>query len=173
MQSHHTLQQVLELWGDVVPFLSDNTDVARKSREKLLQLVHKQSDKLLVELAVNYDVGEPIVKATYTLEGDSPLALKCYEVLSGVKAAVQVRHWPNTTAIAKKIATQQYSKEDWMKYASNCVKPGLGYFTAKFDGDLLPLVDAFKSARLFDPTKVSDMKPNPAAVDIPCNHSSF
>lgn len=90
MQSHHTLQQVLELWGDVVPFLSDNTDVARKSREKLLQLVHKQSDKLLIELAVNYDVGEPIVKATYTLEGDSPLALKCYEVLSGVKAAVQV-----------------------------------------------------------------------------------
>lgn len=60
-----------------------------------------------------------------------------------------------------------------MKYASNCVKPGLGYFTAKFDGDLLPLVDAFKSARLFDPTKVSNMKPNPAAVDIPCNHSSF
>ena len=78
------------MWGDVVPFLSDNTDVAPKSREKLLQLVHKQSDKLLIELAVNYDVSEPIIKATYTLEGDGPLALKCYEVLSGVKAVVQV-----------------------------------------------------------------------------------
>ena len=146
-------------------YVSDNTDVAPKSQEKLLQLVHKQSDKLLVELAVNYDVGEPIVKATYTLEGDGPLALKWHEVLSVVKAAVQVQHWSNTTAIAKKIATQQHSKEDWMKYASNCVKPGLDYFTAKFDGDLLPLVDAFKSACLFDPTKVSDMKPNAAAVD--------
>ena len=44
---------------------------------------------------------------------------------------------------------------------------------SRFDGDLLPLVDAFKSAHLFDPTKVCDMKPNPAAVDIPCDHSSF
>ena len=60
-----------------------------------------------------------------------------------------------------------------MKCASKCVKPGLDYFTVKFDGDLLPLVDAFKSAHLFDPTKACDMKPNPAAVDIPCDHSSF
>ena len=158
-------KQVLELWGDVVPFLSNNKDVAPKSREKLLQLVDMRSDKLQIELAVNYDVGEPFVKATYTLEGDGPLALKCYEVLGGVKAAVQVRHWPNTTAVAKKIASQQHSEQSWMQYAFNCVKPGLDYFTAKFDGELRPIVDAFKSARLFDPTKVSDIKPDAAAIN--------
>ena len=78
---------------------------------------------------------------------------------------MQVQHWPNTAAIAKKIANQQHSEQSWMQYAFNCVKPGLDYFTAKFDGDLRPIVDAFKSARLFDPTKVSDMKPDAAAVD--------
>lgn len=148
-----------------MPFLSNNKDVAPKSREKLLQLVDMRSDKLQIELAVNYDVGEPFVKATYTLEGDGPLALKCYEVLGGVKAAVQVRHWPNTAAVAKKIASQQHSEQSWMQYAFNCVKPGFDYFTAKFDGELRPIVDAFKSARLFDPTKVSDMKPDAAAIN--------
>lgn len=158
-------RQVLELWGDVLPFLSNNIDVAPKSREKLLQLVRMQSDKLQIELAVNFDVGEPFVKATYTLEGDGPLALTCYGVVRGLKAAMQVQHRPNTAAIARKIATQHHSEQSWMQYASNCVKPGLDYFTAKFDGDLQPIVDAFKSARLFDPGKLSDLKPNAAAVD--------
>ena len=117
-----------------MPFLSNNRDVAPKSREKLLQLVDMQSDKLQIELAVNYDVGEPFVKVTYTLEGEGPLALKCYEVLGGFKAAVQVRHWPNTAAVAKKSASQQHSEQSWMQDAFNCVKPGLDYFTAKLDG---------------------------------------
>ncbi len=128
-------------------------------------MLSTQSNKLQIELAVNYDVGEAFVKGSYTLEGDGPLALKCYEVISDVKAAVRLCHWPNTTAVAKKVANQQHSEQIWMKYASNCVKPRFDYFTAKFDEDLLPLVNAIKSARLFDPTKVCDMKPNTAAVD--------
>ncbi len=55
---------MLELWGDVVAFLRRNPDVAPKSREKLVQLLHTQSNKLEVELAVNFDAGEPFVKAT-------------------------------------------------------------------------------------------------------------
>lgn len=124
--------------GNVAPFLHDNTDVAPKSREKLLCLVHTQSDMFLIELAVNNDVGEPFVKATYTLEGarDGPLALKRYDVTDGVKAALRVCHRPNTVAIAKRIARQQQSEQSWIQYGSNCVKPGLDFSTAKLDGDL-------------------------------------
>ena len=146
-------------------FLSNNTDVAPKSREKLLQLVHMQPSTLQIELAGNYDAGEPFGKATYTLEGDGPLALKCYKVIGGVKPAVQVHHRPNTAAIAKKVANHQHSEQSWIQYAANCVQPGLGYFTAKFDGDLKPVVNAFKSARMFDPRKLIHLKPDAAAVD--------
>ncbi len=37
---------------------------------------------LLLELAITIDAGEPFIKATYTLEGDGPLALLCYRVLA-------------------------------------------------------------------------------------------
>ena len=45
------------------------------------------------------------------------------------------------------------------------VKPGLDCFTSKFKEDLLPTIEVFKSARLFDPTKVNDIKPDAATVN--------
>ena len=62
-------KQVMDLWGDVPQFLS-NQDVAPKSKEKLLLLLQMKANELLIELAVNVDVGEVFVKATYDLEGD-------------------------------------------------------------------------------------------------------
>ena len=118
-------KQVLELWGDVATFLAENRDIAPKSREKLLQLITMCSNELQVELAINVDAGEPFVKATYTVEGDGRLALKYYDILSEVKASIQVHHWPNTAAIALRISNLHYSTEHWMRYASDCVKPGL------------------------------------------------
>ena len=92
-------KQVMGLWGDVPKFLA-NPDIAPKSKEKL-QLCYKQKEKLLIELAVNVDVGEVFVSATYDLEGDGPLVLECYEKIIGVRNSIQVRHWPNTAAVAK------------------------------------------------------------------------
>ena len=40
------------------------------------------------------------MKATYNLEGDGPLALGCYEKIIVVRNSIQVRHWPNTAAVA-------------------------------------------------------------------------
>ena len=133
----------------MVPFLHDDQDVSPKSRKKLLNLLETQSDKLQIELAVDIDAGEPFVKGTYALEGDGPLALKCFDIINEVKAAVQVHHWPNTTAVAKRIANQLLTEQNWLHYASSCVRPRLDYFTAKFDGEVGELrqsVAAFRSA---------------------------
>ena len=97
--------------------------MAPKYREKLLHLIHTQSCK-----AVDVDAGEQFIKATYNLEGDGPLSLECYDILNEVN--VKVHHWPNTAAITKKMGNQQLTEQYWMKYASNCVMPGLDYFTA-------------------------------------------
>ena len=53
---------------------------------------------LEVELAATTEVGEHFVKATYSLEGDGPRVLTCFEVLSAVKVSIQVAHIPNTQA---------------------------------------------------------------------------
>lgn len=55
-------KQVMDLWGDVPKFLA-NPDIAPKSKEKLLLLLQTKGREPLIELAVNVDVGEVLVKA--------------------------------------------------------------------------------------------------------------
>ena len=47
-------------------------------------------------LAVIVDAGMPFLRATctYNLEGDGPLALKCYEEISSLNAAVAQAYYP-------------------------------------------------------------------------------
>lgn len=160
-------QQLLDLFGDISTFLNalSSQGVAPKSLDKLLQLLLHSSKELMVELSVSVDAGEPFVKATYRLEGDGPLALECYEILSSVKAAVQVCHFPNTLAIAKRLANTTFPEEHWVRYAKACVQPGYDYFKSKFDQDLRPVVDAFKAARLFNPARINYLKPDCSTVD--------
>ena len=68
-----------------------------------LRAFKSSSNKLMIELTVIVDVGEPFVKACYNLEGDDPLAPI---ILSSVRASVQVKHWPNTQAVARRLATE-------------------------------------------------------------------
>ena len=122
----------------------------------------------MIELVVTVDGGEAFVKACYTLEGDGPLALTCYEVLFTVKASIQVQHWPNTHAVAHQLALQhkqQALEQNLITYAMSCVEPGFTYFESKFDGELLPSVKAFKATSLFHPGKVTDRKPNVSTVE--------
>ena len=153
-----------DLWGDVPKFLA-HADIAPKSKEKLQLLLRMKEKELLIELTVNVDVGEVLVKATYDLEGDGPLALECYEKIVGVRNSIQVRHWSNTTAVAKRIATALQPEQYWMVYASDCVQRGFDYFEEKFFHEFTPIMDAFKSARLFNPGKVTDLKPTASSVD--------
>ena len=52
-----------------------------------------------------------------------------------------------------------------MDYATSCVQKGLDYFEQKFFHDFQSIMDAFKSARLFDPGKVIDLRPTAATID--------
>ena len=47
-----------------------------------------QSEELHIELAVNIDADELFEKATYSLEGDGPLTLRCYEILDSVRTVI-------------------------------------------------------------------------------------
>ena len=110
------------------------------------------------------DAGEPFVKATYRFDGDGPLGLECYEILSSVNAAVEVCHLPNTFAIAKRLASTTFPENigrDMQGHAY--IQPGYDYFWSKFDQDLR--VDAFKAVRLFNHSKVNDLKPDCSSID--------
>ena len=157
-------KQIFDLFGDVPAFIN-SCDVAPKSTQKLQQLLHSSSKELLLELAVTVDAGEIFVKACYKLEGDGPLAFECYEVICSINAAIQVCHLPNTTAIAKRLVNSTTTEQSLIQYAKTCIHPGYEYFIQKFNLELKPVVDAFKSAQLFIPTKIHDIKPNASTVD--------
>ena len=105
------------------------------------------------------------MELTYNLEGDGILALECYEIINSVRNSILVHHWPNTAAVAKRIATTAIPEAEWMEYATACVQKGLDYFEKKFFQDFLPVMNAFKSAQLFHPGKINDLKPMATSVD--------
>ena len=49
-----------------------------------------------------------------------------------IQAAIQVHHWPNTTAVVQRISTATMTDQYWLTYATSCVKNGLDYFEDKF-----------------------------------------
>ena len=105
------------------------------------------------------------MKACYNLEGDGLLALSCYEILSSVKASIQVKHWANSRTLAWKIAAEcqlPCIEAQLMTYALLCVQPGFTYFESKFGGELLPCA---KAASLFHPVKNADRRPDASTVE--------
>ena len=126
----------MQQFGDVHPFLQEQTKLSPATRNKLLQIMADplKNARLQIELAAVIDAGEPFVKATYTLEGDGPLALNCYEVLSTLSAGIHVQHYPNLLAVAQKISgCNPALKQQWVDYGKSCVAPGLH---DKFSGEL-------------------------------------
>ena len=47
-----------------------------------------------------------------------------------------------------------------------CNLHGFDYFENKFWIEFLPIVIAFKAARLFNPEKVSDLKPTASTIEV-------
>ena len=93
--------QVVQQFGDVHPFLQEQTELSPVKRKKLLQSMANLTGNahLQIELAAAVDAGKPFVKATYNAVGNGPLVLNCYEVLSTLSAGIHVHHYPNLLAV--------------------------------------------------------------------------
>ncbi len=97
------IKEAMDLFGDIESFLTSDEDLSTATRTKHLAIMNDASKKALlkVEMAVVVDAGEPVVKATYRLEGDGPLALECYEIISTTIEGVRVANYPNVECVAK------------------------------------------------------------------------
>ena len=153
-------------FGDVLPFLEENTDLAPTTRLKLLDILRnsQRCTKLQLELAVVIDCGEPFVKSTYLLEGDGALVFCCYDILSSLSFGIQTEHYPNLVAVANKLGDRTRTQQ-LIQYAKSCVQPGLEYLSRMFEEDLAGSVAAFKSARYFVPQKIVELKPDSNAIN--------
>ena len=159
--------QVLWQFGDVLPFLQSNTDFFPATTAKLMQLLSdtQKYSYLQLELAAVVDYGERFVKATHDLEGDGPLVLRCYEVLSILNASIHTAHFPKVVVVADKLVGRGSAAcvQQYMHYGKSCVKPGL--FVSKFGNDLSGSGLAFKAAEFFLPWKVIEIQLTAASAD--------
>ena len=112
-------KQILLQFGDIMPFLQNNTDIGPSLRPKMLAMLSdsRTLGLLKMELATVVDVGECFVSGTYRLEGDGLLAITCFEEIERVKTSLAVGHYPNMAAIANTLAPGNQSVvQQWMQY---------------------------------------------------------
>ena len=155
------IHQLHKTFGDVPVFLRSG-DLPPATTGKLLKILDDESAcrKLKMEISVTVDAMEPFVKATYSLEGDGPLALVAYQQISLLYSHVSLEHYPNVDAVTKLLASGNSTHEKQLiAYAKACSIPAYAYFKEKFDNDLRPIVLAFKAARYLSPSKVNELKP--------------
>ena len=159
------MNHLLKSFGDVSSFL-DKADLP-SSKLKLQEILSDppKNRKLHMELAITVDAMEPFVKATYRLEGDGPLMLKAYEDVDTLSTWILNQHYPNTKAAAKTLTTTPAQQRQLLDYAESCVEPAYKYFEDKFEGALKPIVQVFKYARFFDPSKIGELKPSSNDID--------
>ena len=153
------MKQLLDLFGDIKPFLKSNTDISPATRAKLLSMLSDQQQKphLMVELAVTIDAAMPFSRATYKLEGDGPLALTCYEAISALNVAARQAYYPNLQAVTHTMSFGDADVEQELiiiVYAKSCVQPGIAYYFQQLSSSMKEPLEAFKAARLFSPYKL-------------------
>ena len=120
----------------------------------------------MVELAVTVDAALPFVKATYVLEGDGPLALSCYETISSLNAAARQANYNNLAAVASNLSSgDTVMEEHLIDHAKSCVQPGISFNFQQLSTNMKGPLEAFKAARLFSPSKLSEMNPGVNAID--------
>ena len=162
------IDQLLKVFGDVEPFLTNNTDLAPTTHNKLIGFMSDTTKRqtLKLEMSVIVDAGALLVKATYRLEGDGPLALHCFEILNTVTLSIQHAYYPITTVIAQKLAAESHQAfQQLMAYAKQCVQLAYEYYEDKFMRELGGILSAFKAARLFCPSKAHELQPLPNDID--------
>ena len=104
---------------------------------------------LKLELAAVIDIGSYFVKATYNLEGDGILAVRCYEEVVKIRAAIAARYYPNVEAVARALFPSNPTHQQHMvQYAISCVQPGIQYFKDRYGSDTTFPVYIFKAHKV-------------------------
>ena len=158
-------------FGDIEPFLRRNEDIGPALRPKLLEIISNVQtlSQLKLELAAVIDIGEHFVKSTYTLEGDGPLVLVCYEEIKKLRPVIQTAHYPNVDVIAANLAPgNPEAQQQMVSQALSCVKGGLDYFQEKFGNDSISPSNVFRAARYLSPSKVNEIQPSASDIDSLC-----
>ena len=94
------------------------------------------------------------------------MAFKCYEIYTSLLSAIELQHYPNLTAVAKKLSRSVHSLlNKFIKYGKDRVKPVEEYFKSKFSNELSTSLSVFKAARVFAPSKVKEMTPDISIVN--------
>ena len=161
------LNQVMEFFGDVEPFLRENENLSPVCLAGLLKLFDDPvtARDIEIELAAIRDAGKHFVKATYYLEGDGPLVFSCYERLSALAQAIAIESYPNTEAKAHEHAGgNMVLYNQLVAQAKACINPGFHFYQQKFSVQLHDTVRAFKAAHLCCPMQVQALQPTAASV---------
>lgn len=167
VQAATLLPRLVQQFGDVELFLRDHDDIGLSTHKKLLDIASQPQKMALLklELATVVDIGSYFVKATYSLEGDGVLAVKCYEEILKIRNAIHTKHYPNLRAVTRAMSpSDTAAQQQLIDYGLSCVQPGLAYFNEKFGQDTHHLIAVFKVARLFNP--IAAMEIQPTADDI-------
>lgn len=166
--SYEVAAQLMELFGDVRPFLTE-CQFSPTACQHLKRILNDSEDMLRMELAATVDAGKVFVNKTYILEGDGMLSTQTYAHLQEVATSAVDAYYPNVESVAKDIAgNDENYQHELVAHAKQCVRPAIQYFRRKFnhqDGDIFPLVRAFKAARLCCPHFVDAKKPTHDQVD--------
>ena len=88
-------------------------------------------------VAAVVDIGSYFVKATYNLEGDGILAVKCYEEILKIRAAISA---PNLQAVSQESSSGNPAlQQQLIAHGISCIQPGLLYFQEKLGSDTVHL----------------------------------
>ena len=155
------LNQVMEFFGDVEPFLRENGNLSSICRAGLLELF----DDPVTARDLDIELTAMINKATYHLEGDGPLVFSCYERLSALAHAIAIKSYPNTEAKAHEHAGgNMVLYNQLVAQAKVCINPGFRFYQQKFSVQLHNTDRAFKAARLCCPMQLQALQPTAASV---------
>ena len=161
------LNQVMEFFGDVEPFLRENDNLSPLCRASLLEIFDDPvtARDLDIELASTIDAGKHFVQATYFLEGDGPLVFTCYERLSALALAIVIESYPNTEAKARQHAGRNMALYNQLvAQAKACINSGFRFYQQKFKVQFHNIVRAFQAARLCCPIQVQALHLTAASV---------
>ncbi len=83
--------------------------------------------------------------------------------LKSLYSSISTQYYPNADAVARKLSSNiPAHQQQLINFAKACVEPAYKYFNDKFGNDLAITVSAFQ---VFDPVKISELKPSSSDID--------